>query len=83
MRTFELPLLYWYQSLFSLSEGLHIEKKSDGGGVSVHWNTGLLCKGILVGWKNEWADRNLLKFNRGRYQALHLGGNSAMHQCRA
>lgn len=34
MRTFKLTLLYWYQSLFSLSEGLHMINQWWWGGVS-------------------------------------------------
>lgn len=33
MTAFELTL-YWYQSLFNLSAGLHMIKKNGGGGVS-------------------------------------------------
>ena len=28
----------------------------------------------------KWADRNLIKFNKGEGKVLHLGGNNSMHQ---
>ncbi|KFV78380.1 hypothetical protein N308_05538, partial [Struthio camelus australis] len=30
----------------------------------------------------RWAERNLLKFNKGKCKVLHLGGNNPMHQDR-
>jgi len=28
----------------------------------------------------KWADRNLIKFHKGKYQVLHLRSNNPMHQ---
>ncbi|GAB0176550.1 mitochondrial enolase superfamily member 1 [Grus japonensis] len=28
----------------------------------------------------KWADRNLMKFNKGKYQVLYLSRNNLMHQ---
>lgn len=30
---------------------------------------------------DNWAARNLMKFNKGKSKALHLGRNNSMHQC--
>jgi len=30
----------------------------------------------------SWAERNLVKFNKGKGRVLHLGWNNSMHQCR-
>ena len=30
----------------------------------------------------SWAERNLMRFNKGQYRLLHLGRNNAMHEYR-
>jgi len=30
--------------------------------------------------QEKWADRNLMKFNKGKCKDLHLGRNNARHQ---
>lgn len=39
----------------------------------------LLCRGTWTGWRRR-SERNLLKFNKRKRQALPLGRNNPMHQ---
>lgn len=29
----------------------------------------------------KWANRNVMKFNKEKYEVLHLGKNDPLHQC--
>ncbi|KAJ7415265.1 hypothetical protein BTVI_38830 [Pitangus sulphuratus] len=38
-------------------------------------------RGTSIGWK-RWAEKNHLKFNKGKCRVLHLGRNNSWHQYR-